>query len=270
MSLISVDHTSCTKCGICAAICPTDCIQVTANFPISSGKDDSCINCGHCVAICPHEALQHKAMKPDQCPPLREDLCLDPEQAGHFLRSRRSARNFKDRSIAIDVLKKLINIASFAPSGHNSQSLNWLIVYNRKKVQELEALVVDWMKYLLKNHPEQAHQMRLTDVVTAWEVGRDRILRSAPHIIIVHAENNRFGPYSAPIALTYLELAATSFGLGTCWAGYLTYAAKKWPPLRDALNLPLGHDCFGAMMVGYPKYKFKRIPLRNIPVIRWC
>jgi nitroreductase len=58
------------------------------------------------------------------------------------------------------------------------------------------------------------------------------------------------------IALTYLELAVTSFGLGACWAGYFSAAANMGPPMKKALGLPEEHNSFGAMMVGYPKYKY--------------
>jgi hypothetical protein len=46
-------------------------------------------------------------------------------------------------------------------------------------------------------------------------------------------------------------------------------AASSSPALINALALPGGHKCFGAMIVGYPKHEFKRIPLRNEPSIIW-
>jgi len=35
------------------------------------------------------------------------------------------------------------------------------------------------------------------------------------------------------------------------------------------LALPEGHVPFGAMMVGRPKYRYQRLPLRNEPQITW-
>jgi len=67
------------------------------------------------------------------------------------------------------------------------------------------------------------------------------------------------------IALTYLELAALSFGLGTCWAGY-AHMATALPSIQEVLNLPEGRQCFGAMMVGYQKFDYHRIPLRKMNV----
>jgi nitroreductase len=89
-------------------------------------------------------------------------------------------------------------------------------------------------------------------------------------LIITHAEKeNRMAPTTCTIALTYLELAATSMGLGGCWAGYFNAAATLFPPMMKALGLPEGHQCYGAMMVGYSKFNYHRLPTRNTPEILW-
>jgi len=76
-------------------------------------------------------------------------------------------------------------------------------------------------------------------------------------------------PTACTIALTYLELAAPSFDLGTCWAGYFNAGATFWPPMQEELRLPEGNVSFGSMMVGYPKFKYQRLPLRNDAKIMW-
>ena len=89
-------------------------------------------------------------------------------------------------------------------------------------------------------------------------------------MIITHAPaEERTAPIAAATTLTYPELAAPTLNLGTCWAGYFTRAANDWPAMKDALGLPEGHACFGAMMLGYPKFKYQRIPLRNELELTW-
>jgi hypothetical protein len=39
--------------------------------------------------------------------------------------------------------------------------------------------------------------------------------------------------------------------------------------MQKALALPEDHISFGAMMIGYPKYKYHRLPLRKEPQIIW-
>jgi nitroreductase len=69
--------------------------------------------------------------------------------------------------------------------------------------------------------------------------------------------------------LSYLELYAPTLGLGSCWAGYFYSAVNAYPPLFQALKLPAKHKAFGAVMVGYPAHRYRRLPQRNAPVVSW-
>lgn len=273
MSLFVVDQEKCKQDGLCVAECPMRIIQLEDEKSVPTPTDDAdelCIGCGHCVAICPHGAMSHRSMTPEQCPPVRRDYLLNPEQVEHFLRARRSIRTYEDQPVEREILTKLIDIARYAPSGHNIQPVRWLVIYNTKEVRRLAGLVIDWMRDLLKKEVPIAKKLHMDRVVAAWESGVERICRGAPHVIVAHApREDRTAPAACTIALTYLELAAPSFGLGACWAGYFNAAANMWPPMQEALDLTKGHISFGAMMVGYPKYKYQRLPLRNEARITW-
>ena len=130
--------------------------------------------------------------------------------------------------------------------------------------------VIDWMRYLIKEDSPFVAAMHLDRVVSSWEEGNDPICRNAPHIIVTHAhKEDPTAPAACTIALTYLELAASSFDLGACWAGYFNAAATFWPPMQKELGFPEGNISFGAMMVGYPKFKYQRLPLRKDAAIIW-
>ena len=134
----------------------------------------------------------------------------------------------------------------------------------------MTGLVADWQRTLLQEGTDYLLRIRMERLVKAWDQGIDRICRSAPHLIVAHGLADLPATQSScTIALTYLELAAISFGLGTCWAGYFNTAANSYPPLLNALALPQDHLPFGAMMIGYPKYNYQRLPLRNKPQITW-
>jgi nitroreductase/NAD-dependent dihydropyrimidine dehydrogenase PreA subunit len=273
MSLLIVDEEKCKQDGVCVAECPMGIIELTdkTSFPTSTeDADELCINCGHCVAVCPHGAMSHRSMIPGQCPTVKKDQLLAPEQVEHFLRSRRSIRNYRAQPVEREVITQIIDIARFAPSGHNRQPVRWRIIYDSKEVRRLAEIVIDWMRDILKKGEPLAQALHMDRIVAAWESGVERICRGAPHVIIAHApEEERTAPAACTIALTYLELAAPSFGLGACWAGYFSAAANFWPPMKEALDLPEGHITFGAMMVGYPKYKYQRLPVRNETTITW-
>jgi nitroreductase/NAD-dependent dihydropyrimidine dehydrogenase PreA subunit len=273
MSLFTIDPKKCRRDGLCVAECPAKIIEIIDEdgFPTPvPGAEELCINCGHCVAVCPHSALTLQTMGPQDCLPVRKELLLSPEHCEHFLRSRRSLRNYKEKPVPHTLLQKLLEVVRHAPTGHNSQPVHWLVIEKREEVNRLAGLVADWMRWMLKENGEYAHMMHFDRVVEAYDQGIDRILRGAPHLIVAHGLSTL--PASQPaciIALTYLELAAPSFDLGTCWGGYFNAAANNYPPLKEALALPKDHLPYGAAMIGYPKFSYPRMPPRNAPNITW-
>lgn len=272
MSLITIDQELCDKDGICAAECPMRIIDMKNGFPqLMEGAEPFCINCGHCVAVCPTAALSHKNLKPGDCMEINPEWALSPKQTEHFLRQRRSIRRYKTKPVEKEKLESIMALAAHAPSGHNLQPVHWHVLYNREEIVRLDEMVIDWMRFMIKEHPKNAKAMHLELVVAGWEAGLDTITRKAPHLILAHGRQK--DPTSLPactIALTWLDLALPSHDLGGCWCGFFNAAANLWPPLQEALGLPQGHVSHGAMMVGYPKFKYHRMPPRKAPRITWA
>jgi len=59
----------CTSCGICAKVCPPQCIWITRSVNPETGRPipkpekffidiDICMNCGYCAEYCPFEAIR--------------------------------------------------------------------------------------------------------------------------------------------------------------------------------------------------------------------
>jgi nitroreductase/Pyruvate/2-oxoacid:ferredoxin oxidoreductase delta subunit len=268
-----VNDTKCNRCGLCVLECSPRIIEMKEDDALPSWveiAEERCIDCGHCVAVCAPGALTLGSMKPDDCTPITRGMLPTAEQVEHFLKSRRSIRTYKEKPVPRETLAKLIDIARYAPSGHNSQPLQWLVIEDSSEVNHLAGLVVDWMRAAVKEMSPIAEFLRFDLIIETWGSGIDRIMRGAPHAIVAHAPaDNVFAQQSSSIALTYLELAAYGLGLGACWAGYFQAAASSHPPMQEALRLPEGHVSLGAMMIGYPKHRFSRIPLRKEPPIIW-
>ena len=272
MNIFEIDEKTCNRDGICVDSCPSGLIEMKdGGYPSPVPEaEEICIRCGHCVAVCPTESLNHRVVKLEKCLPLANNLKISPEQCEQFLKGRRSTRAFRKKAVPQDDLTKLIEVARFAPTGHNSQSVEWLVLGNSEEMRELSGLTVEWMRTIIRDNPVLAAELFLERAVKRWEQGLDIILRDAPAVIITHgAKNDRIAPMNCVIALTYLELAAASMGMGCCWAGFLRSAAANYRPLVDALRLPEGHQCFGAMIVGYSKYRYQRIPTRKPAKITW-
>jgi len=209
-------------------------------------------------------------MKPDQCPAADYNLVPGPDQFEHILRLRRSTRRFKRKTPDKELIERLISMAGYAPSGHNSQPVNWQVFSNRDDINRMVDMVCDWMKHMLTEMPEAPHAPVFKEVVNAWADDRDLVLHQTPVLLIAHSTVQVGTELTdAAIALGYLDLAALSLDLGCCWAGLFTMAAKFWKPLGEFLDLPKGHQMHGAMMAGYPKLKFHRLPVRKKSEIQW-
>ncbi len=275
MAIFTIDENKCNKDGICVAECP---IGAIFNFddkrkvpqPVAD-MEYLCMNCGHCVAVCPQAALTHRNLSPDDCDPVNREMALSSEQTEHFLRSRRSIRKYRKKEIEKKKLEEVIKGASYAPSGHNMQPVHWHVVNGREKLKELTALVVDWMKFMITDSPDLAEMLQFKDLVDAWNEGEDIIGRNAPAIILTNGvAGDSFSDNACKIAMTYLDLAIPSFGLGSQWNGFFQMAAAEYQPLRDALGIPENFTSYCALLVGYPKYRYHRMPTRNEPRISWA
>jgi nitroreductase/NAD-dependent dihydropyrimidine dehydrogenase PreA subunit len=272
MTRFMVDETKCRRDGICVAVCPVGILTHGEAGPpeVIPGGEALCICCGHCVAVCPYGACSLDTMPAASCPPVRPEWRLTPEQAEHFLRSRRSIRVFREAAVDQGRLERLIRVARHAPSGHNRQPVRWIVISGREQVARIAGHVADWMRQLLQGKAQMAQAMRLDRVVEAWDAGTDRICRSAPHLVVTHAHRaDATAPGACTLALAYLELAAPAFGLGACWAGYVHMAALHAKPLGEELALPAGEVFCGAMMVGEPRFRYARLPVRPAPPIEW-
>jgi nitroreductase/NAD-dependent dihydropyrimidine dehydrogenase PreA subunit len=272
MSMITIDKSTCTRDGRCIASCPAALLARGADgFPKAIRKaQEICIRCGHCVTVCPTASLSHQDIPQDSCPPVDGNLQLTLPQGEQFLRSRRSIRAYEERFVPPESIQKLIELARYAPSGHNSQVIEWLVLSDREELRVLSGQIAAWMGTILTQAGDYARLLHLDRTLAGWKAGRDVFLRNAPVLVIAHApKDNPLAPKAAVIALSYLELAAPLLGLGTCFAGYLTAAAASFLPLQEALKLPPGNQCLGALMLGYPRFSYHRLPSRLKPKITW-
>ncbi len=266
MGLLTINERKCTRCGLCARACPSGIIVAGEIIPETVEKiEKRCITCGHCVAVCPTAALSHCRMAPEECMDLPADWRPPVGKMELLVKGRRSMRRYRPEPVDRAILDKLLEIVRYAPTGMNTQSVQWQVYLDPVKIGRLTSITVDWLRLLLAQGSPGVKGM-----LKAWERGDDPILRNAPHLIIAHgAANDQVSNYSAIIALTTLELAALSFGLGACWAGFLFQAANSYTDVYDALDLPPGHIMYGGLMLGYPEFEYARIPTRKTVQVTW-
>jgi len=269
-SIIEVDESLCIGCDACIRCCPGGLIGKD-KFPIANeGSWDFCIDCGHCVAICPTEALQQRAMGPKDCVPIDVQLAPTWDEAKQFLISRRSIRGYINKPVEKEKILQLLDVSRHAANGGNRQVLHWMVINDHAKVQKVAALTIAWMKSVKDTNPELYHEAKLELFINNWEAGLDHISRGAPCIIQAWSgKDERTALPAAVNGIAYIQLAATTLGLGTSWTEGIGYASRAYPPLLDFLGMPEGQIPYATFLLGYPTELYHRIPARKPVEVTW-
>ena len=266
-----VDLDRCKHDGLCALECPLGLIELDdAGNPVPVADfDQNCVFCGHCLSVCPAACLTVRGADSASLPEAPRDPVagngLNPSGIHAWMAARRARRLWKDAPVDRAVIERCLETARYAPSGINMQPVHWLVLHDTAKVRELTRLVAE----ALRVDPEFG--VKFASYLVAYDAGHDVILRSAPHVLIAHADaSGWYDPATdAVIALSHFELAAHGEGVGTCWAGVLRRAAETSPAVREFLALPEGHNVYGALMLGWPKGFLRRLPPRKPVDVAW-
>ena len=184
MAKIIIDRNTCNQDGICVEECPALVLRINPEdgYPeVTEDFEEICLRCGHCVAVCPSAAFSLDWLTPEACLPIRPEWTLSKGQAEQFLRSRRSIRVFKRERVPRDQLEKLIEIGCTAPSAKNMQPWQWIVIQDPKEVDRLDAMIIDWMRFLIKADLQAAENLKLPRIVRLWDKGLYKALRNAPH-----------------------------------------------------------------------------------------
>jgi hypothetical protein len=98
----------------------------------------------------------------------------------------------------------------------------------------------------------------------------DRITRGAPCIMIFHAPREAEAhTHNSMINATYAMLAAHSLGLGATMNEIVAAAVNRVPEVRQIFQVPYEHEAILSLILGYPKYTYKRAIKREYQKINW-
>jgi len=269
-TIIKVDEDLCIQCGSCVRACPGSLITKDV-FPTPIEDSwNQCIDCGHCVAICPTGAMHQRSMGPEDCEPIDIHLVPQWDKVKQYLTSRRSIRTYINKSIEKEKVEQLLDISRFAPNGANRQILKWVVINDSETVHKIAEMTIDWMKIVKDKKPELYEEARLELFVDPWDVGKDKISRGAPCVIMACApKEERTAPPAAMIGIHQIQIAAPALGLGTSFTGSINTAAQAYPPLIGLLGIPEGFIPFGTFLMGYPAERYLRIPNRKPVDVTW-
>ena len=289
--IIKVNPGTCSKCGLCSKICPTKVLRATNGDDRVITHTEECVLCGQCICGCPTNSIIHSGFNSENFKRIKSKRPVTPESAFELLSQRRSVRNYKEVTPPTELLKKIVEIAGFAP-GSPHQRVGWVremtIVTgenNMKIIRDMTAdyiqktvrLLNSWYLNALANFSELAKAgvgvvpdltMRLDEYMN----GKDLIIYNAPAAIFFHAPKFSSTPQTdCDTALQLVQLYAESFGLATCWNGLIQGAAagdhlKGFTKLAEFLQIPGENKCYAAMTIGYPSVSLHSIPERKVDI----
>ena len=156
------------------------------------------------------------------------ESCID------LLLTRRSIRRFKPDPVPDEVIRKVLDIARYAPSAANRQPWDVVVIKDRPKIEELSKL-----------HRGAAP------------------LANAPVALVITCDKN-VSPISYQVDCaaftTYLLLAAHALGLGTVWI----QALRNPEEIKKIIKAPEGKEPVAIVAMGWPAESPTPKPRRGV------
>jgi coenzyme F420-0:L-glutamate ligase / coenzyme F420-1:gamma-L-glutamate ligase len=175
-----------------------------------------------------------------------------------FLRSRRSIRRFKPEPVQMEVVERILETATWAPSSHNRQPWRFAVLLSQEsKVRLAEGMGADFQRDLL------ADGLAAEVVERTVARSRQRIVE-APLAILLCLDRTSGDPYpdtrrqqaeylmgvqSVALAGGQLLLAAQAEGLGGVWVCAPLFAPQA---AQASLDLPADWEPQALLLLGFP------------------
>ena len=215
---------------------------------------------------------------------------FDTAELVQLMASRRSCRNFDERTVDRTILEDLVKIGTTAPSGSNCQNWTFTILPTRTAVMQFGNAILGFFKRINKiaekrllcrllkivGKPQldnyyRDHYPSVQESIADWEQGgRDRLFHGATAVILVGSKPGASCPREdALLATQNIVLAAHAMGLGTCLIGYAVEALRNGPVIKKALRIPKEEAVYAVVALGYPAEKYQKLTGRKKVVPRF-
>lgn len=288
MSLtINIDKNTCIKCGKCVRVCSANIFtQETPGSEVGTQHEHSCIKCGHCVGVCPTFSVIHSEFPAMKVHPINREELPSPEQTMLLIKSRRSNRAISAKPIPSDYLDQILEAAHRAPTASNMQQVEFTLVTDPKKIQEVIALTIEifselgkklsnpFLKLILKPMIPEAYKYLpyLDRLKKEYEAGNDPILRKATALLLIHTpKESRFGCQDCNLSYQNGSLMAESLGVTQFYTGFLCMALQQDKKNRILNLLGIKGKVHAGMGLGMPSFKFENyMDKKEIQVTKIC
>jgi ferredoxin len=278
-----IDQSLCKNCKLCTEVCPIKIIGQNGSIHFKQEREHLCLQCGQCMAICQTKAINVKGLSyENDFHELPSDK-LDYDGFMNLLSGRRSVRTFKNQSVDDKMIDQIIDSVSYAPFGAAPEKMELSIINNRETIELALPIISDFFNGLVKKveNPiasffikriagEEEFQTIKNHLYPIAKSGNyklengDGITRGAPSIIIIHAAKEAEAhTNNGIIYATYIMLAAHAIGLGATMVELVPAAINRNKKLKDIFHVPEENEAVMSVIIGHPKYRYKRTIKRN-------
>ncbi|MGQ0803714.1 MAG: nitroreductase family protein [Actinomycetota bacterium] len=166
------------------------------------------------------------------------------------VRAQRACRSFRDEPVDDDLVERVLEAATFAPSAENSQPWVFVVVRDAGTRERIGALTRRLWEEGGRAHSEGRLAPKLFADV---EQGATGGVSAAPVVVVVGADTTRCHPATVASstfpALQNLLLAANAVGLGSALT---TLTAALAADLRAVVGLPEHVEPVAVVPLGWP------------------
>ncbi|HEY9746898.1 MAG TPA: nitroreductase family protein [Oculatellaceae cyanobacterium] len=182
-----------------------------------------------------------------------------------LMRKRRSIRKYKPDPVPREVLERILEAATWAPSGKNLQNWRFFVLQGKKRDEYLQYSQKSW------DSIRPILEKRLKPSLYAFTERFFYTLGDAPVLIFAYnkpdpEENNQTSLGSVYMAVQNLLLAAEAEGLGTCALGSPLEVREEVDRFLGVDDTDLQLVC--GVTVGYPDHEPPAAP-RQPDRITW-
>ena len=171
------------------------------------------------------------------------------------INNRRSTRAYDQKPVPKDIIKAIIKAGNQAPftSVTRSQPWRFVVIQDPEFKQKLFQTAFPFWKNATDGMKEQYPELyeMATCLYNAMDKPKDVIYYNAPVIIFVIGPATG-GAVSCALACENMMIAATSFGLGSCYTGFGSMVKGNQEVVK-ALELNENEQIYGPILIGYPK-----------------
>ncbi|MDO8635995.1 MAG: nitroreductase family protein [Dehalococcoidia bacterium] len=194
------------------------------------------------------------------------------DELSNLIKARHSIRRWQNKEVPLELLKKAVDLATWAPNGGNKQNWRFYIITNRNTINS----IADEVQNTTNQMASWPEAREFVADVDRWRE-RAGFFRSAPAAIAVSASQyiseadkilgarEKFDPEASKMrvwrnsantkiqsvasAIAYLLLILHQMGLGAVW---MTGPIQAKGNLEKLLGVPSHMDLVAFIPIGYP------------------